>query len=151
MHSLSPTTTGVKVNQSSWNLAQRYSLFISSNRVRYRRKSVYYDQRYLRLNVSFNIFESCFLREYFIYQLQILTTYYTHRWLYLVKISSDYLYLFSRRKIFLKISGFSFSDDNRIKSQAIVLKFGRQVDFLYLRTEFVPGKNRFITTKDFWG
>ena len=36
----------------------------------------------------------------------MLTTYYTHRRLYLVKISSDYLHLFLRKKIFLKISAF---------------------------------------------
>ena len=107
--------------------------FISSNRVRYRKRSVYYDRRYLRLNIFVNIFESRFLREYFIYQLHILTNYYTHRRLYFVKISGDYLSLFSRNKILLKENAFSFSDNNRSKSQPIVLKFGTQIDFLYLR------------------
>ena len=43
-----------------------------------------------------------FLREYFIYQFQILITYYTHRRLFLDESSSDYLYLFSRKKYFWK-------------------------------------------------
>ena len=51
-------------------------------------------------------------------------------------------------QIFLKISAFSFSDDNRSKSQPIVLKFGTEIDLLYLRTEFVNGKNRFIMTEN---
>ena len=50
------------------------------------------------------MFELRILREYFIYQLQILTIYDTHRRLFMVKISGDYLYLFSRNKIFLKES-----------------------------------------------
>ena len=44
---------------------------------------------------------------------------------------------------------FSFSDDNRIKSQPMALQFGTEIDFLYLRTVFVTGKNWFIRTEDF--
>ena len=56
--------------------------------------------------------------------------------------------MFSRKKNILKISAFSFSDDNRSNSQPIALKFGTEIDFLYLRTEYVNAKSQFIMTKD---
>ena len=46
------------------------------------------------------------------------------------------------------MSVFSFSDDNRIKSQPMILKFATEIDFLYIRTVFVTGKNWFIMTED---
>ena len=43
---------------------------------------------------------------------------------------------------------FSLSHDNKSKNYPIVLKFGTEIDFLYLRTEFVAPKNRFISNED---
>ena len=115
-------------------------LFISWNGVCCPKKSNHYDQRYLRLKFFLNILESRFLREYLIYWHEIWTTYYTGWEQYCIKISSDYLHLFPRKRIFLGISSFSFPDDNRCKSQPIVLKCGTEISVLYLRFRFVAQK-----------
>ena len=79
----------------------RCSYYISSDQVRWPKKSVYYEKRYLRLKIQKKNFESCFFREYLIYRLEILTSYCTNWRLYVVNISRDYLRFF-RKKLFLK-------------------------------------------------
>ena len=44
---------------------------------------------------------------------------------------------------------FSLSHDNKSKNYLIVLKFGTDVDFIYLQVEFVAQQNRSITKKIF--
>ena len=46
---------------------------------------------------------------------------------------------------------FSLSRDNKSKNQLIVLKFGKDMAFLYLQIVFVAQKNRTITADDIWG
>ena len=52
------------------------------------------------------------------------------------------------KKMNLKIFSFSLSRNNKRKNYPIVLKFGTDVAFIYLQTEFVAQKNRFIMKKD---
>ena len=49
--------------------------------------------------------------------------------------------------MFFKKVQFPLSHDDKSKNQPIVLKFVRNVAFLYLQTEFVAQRNRSITTK----
>ena len=83
--------------------------------------------------------------------LEILTSYCTNWRLFIVKISRDYLHLFSRKKNFWKgFEAFSLSHDNKSKNYPIALKFGTDVAFIYLQIEFVVQKNRSITKKVIW-
>ena len=52
------------------------------------------------------------------------------------------------KNYFRKNFRFSLSDDNKSKNYPIILKFGTEIAFLYLRTEFVAQKNRFISNED---
>ena len=115
----------------------RCSFYISSERVRCPKKSVHYANRYSRLKIKKKNFESRFLREYLIDRLEILTNYCTNWMLLVVEISSDYLHLFFRKKLFSKKFAFSLSHDNKSKNYPIVLKFGTEVAFIYLQIEFI--------------
>ena len=68
----------------------------------------------------------------------------------LITLIEDYIWLkfqviificFREKKIFLKISAFSFSDDNRSKSQPIALKFGTDIFFISSNRVRYPKKS----------
>ena len=153
MHFLSPTITGVKVNQSSWNLAQRWLFYIFESSSLPEKIGLLWPKIFEVKNL-FKYFWIAFSQRIFYLSTSNFNHYYT------ITIINDYIWLkfqviifiYSReKKIFLKLSAFSFSDDNRSKSQPIALKFGTEISFLYFRTEFVTRKNRFIMSKDIWG
>ena len=100
------------------------------------KKAVHYKKRYSRLKIKKKNFESRFLREHLIDRLEILTSYCTNWMLLVVEISSDYLHLFFRKKLFLKKFAFLLSHDNKSKNSTNVLKIWHRCS-LYISSERV--------------
>ena len=57
-----------------------------------------------------------------------------------LSISRDYLHLFLKKKLFLKKFALSLSHVNKSKNYPIILQFGTDVAFIYLKNEFAAQK-----------